>query len=368
MEHSIEIKGSGCVYENSSPFLGSIVAYHPSLSWLGGSELLATFDIGEAVEAFDYHTVAARSRDQGETWELEGPIVKEPPLLTTHTVRTSRLRNGSMVGFGGFFRRKQGAGVVNRQTLGLVPVDLFIVRSTDGGHTWTKPRTLTPPLKGPSWEICHAIVETESGRWLAPTSTWRGWDESDYPGDQAVVLMSGDQGASWSSYGVTFDGRKNRLSYLEQSVVNLGDRALLAVSWACDSRTGKTEPSVYSISRDDGATFSPPRFTDFYAQTCKVSRLIDGRLLCVYRRNDRDGLWATVSQLHDDEWVNLFEAPLWLGADSGMKGVLNTADELSNLKFGHPSIRQISSHEVLILFWYQEYCITKIRWIKLRVV
>ncbi len=354
------------VYRNPSPHLRSVVAYHPSLSLLSNEEFLATFDIGQAVEAFDYHTVVARSTDRGKTWELEGPLLKDVPPLTTHSVRTSRSGDGSIIGFGGFYRRTPEVDLVNRQTFGLVPVDLFTVGSTDDGRTWTSPRMVEPPLVGPSWEICHSIVETGNGRWIAPTSTWRSWDGNDYPGDRAVVLISDDRAGSWSNCGITFDGRKTQLSYLEQSVVNLNDEALLAVSWVYDLETGNTKPSVYSISRDRGATFTEPRLTGFESQTCKVLRLFDGRLLCVHRSNDRPGLWATLARLEGDNWMNLTDAPLWQGAESGMKGTGNSADELSGLRFGHPSLRQTSDEEVLILFWCQEQCLTNIRWIKLR--
>jgi hypothetical protein len=272
-----------------------------------------------------------------------------------------------MVGFGGFYRRTVEQDLVNRETFGLVPVDLFTVRSTDDGRSWTGPMQINPPLVGPSWEICHPIVELGDGSWIAPTSTWRNWDGSDYPGDQAVVLISADRGESWPKYGVTFDGRESKLSYLEQSVIELRDGTLLAVSWVYDLETGCTKPTVYAVSADGGLTFNEPKPTGFEAQTCKVIQLIDGRILCVYRRNDKPGLWAGLAQLAGESWVNLCDAPLWQGADSGMRGITNGAAELSALKFGHPSIRQISDTEVLILFWCEENCLTNIRWIRVKV-
>ena len=354
------------VYRNPSPHLRSVVAYHPSLTLLGNTEFLATFDIGEAVEAFDYHTVVARSTDRGENWKLQGPLLHELPTLTTHSVRTSVMADRSIIGFGGFYRRRFKEDLVNRQTFGLVPVELFTVSSTDGGRTWARPRMVAPPLVGPSWEICHSVLETAEGTWIAPTSTWRDWSGEDYPGDRAVVLISDDKGRTWPRFGITFDGRKTGLSYLEQSVVGLEDGSLLAVSWAYDLNTGTTKPSVFSLSRDGGVTFTEPRLTGFEAQTCKVIRLFDDRLLCIYRRNDSPGLWATLARFSEGNWINLGDAPLWLGAESGMKGILNRADELSNLKFGHPSIRQLSNGQVLVLFWCQEQCLTNIRWIRLK--
>jgi hypothetical protein len=74
-----------------------------------------------------------------------------------------------------------------------------------------------------------------------------------------------------------------------------------------------------------------------------------------------------MARVEDDNWTNLVTVPLWQGAESGMQGLANRADELSDLKFGHPSIRQINNEEVLVIFWCQEDCVTGIRWIRLGV-
>jgi hypothetical protein len=368
MTNTITTKASGMVYRNPKSYLHSVVAYHPSLILLSQSEFLATFDLGEAVEALDYHTVVARSTDYGETWRVEGPLLQETPHSTTHTIRTNQLRDGSLVGFGGLHHRDNPEeGLVNRDTFGFVPVDLFIVRSFDRGRSWSRPERIEPSLIGPSWEICHHILELEDGRWLAPTATWRAWNGDHPSGEQSVVLISVDQGKSWPSFGRTFDGRESGVSHLEQSVIQLQDGRILALSWAHDAKSGKNLPSLYTLSTDRGESFSPPTETGFLAQTAKVIQLRDGRLLCVYRRNDKPGLWATLARLDGIRWINLADAPLWQGAASGMSGRLNSGEELSILKFGYPSIRQVSPDEILLLFWCQEDCITGIRWIRLNI-
>lgn len=366
-DHKITIERTGLVYRNPKPHVRSVVAYHPSLTFLGEKGYVATFDVGQAVESYDYHTIVARSAD-AENWTVEGPLLHGSlPASTTHTIRTSRLADGSLVGYGGFFHREAAEELVNRDTFGLVPVDPFIVRSFDDGHSWTEPNLIATPLVGPSWEICHPIVELKDGRWLAPTSTWRDWQAEGYLGDQAVVLISDDCGKSWLDYGLTFDGRQTKLSYLEQSVIQLETGEVLAVSWVYRLSTGQSMPTVYSISADRGKHFSAPNNTGFEAQTCKVIQLYDGRLLCIYRRNDCPGLWANLAHLEGNEWVNLVQVPLWQGANSGMSGRANSAEELSSLKFGYPSLRQISGKKVIVLFWCQEDCVTNIRWIKVSV-
>lgn len=368
MGNSIIVKGMGIVYSNPKPYLRSVVAYHPSLVLIGENEFIATFDLGQAVESLDYHTVAARSVDSGNTWDLEGPLVAEPPPSTTHTIRTTRLADGSLVGLGALHHRiDPEEGLVNRVTFGFVPVDLILVRSHDAGRSWNPPSRIEPPLLGPSWEICHPVVELSDGRWLAPTSTWRGWNGENPSGEMGVVLISDDAGKSWPAFGCSFDGRNTGHSHLEQSVLQLNDRRILSVSWVIDVSTGKNFPNEYSLSRDCGETFAPPKPTGFMAQTCKVIQLADDRLFCAYRRNDQPGLWGTLATLKGEKWINLEDTPLWLGADSGMRGGASSAQELSNLKFGYPTMKQLSNGDIMLLFWCQEDCITNVRWIKIEV-
>jgi sialidase-1 len=368
MTPKITVVATGLVYRNPKPYLRSIVAYHPSLVLCNDKELVATFDLGQAVESLDYHTVVSRSSDEGKTWDLLRPILAHPPAKTTHSVRTTRLTDGSLIGLGALFHREDTeAGLLNRENFGFVRVDLFVVRSQDQGRSWTAPESMVPPLDSPAWEVCHPIIELKSGRWLAPTATWRGWDGKNPAGEQTVALISDDRGKSWPRFGRIFDGRETGHSHLEVSVVELPDERILAVAWKHDAKNGVNFPTEYGISEDGGGAFSQPMQTGFDAQTCKILLLRDGRILCAYRRNDRPGLWATLAELDGGRWRNLAEAPLWTGAESGMTGDASAAEKLSSLKFGYPSMKQLPGGDVLLLFWCREDCITNIRWIRIGV-
>lgn len=364
MSMVLHVESTGLVYRNPKPYLRSIVAYHPSLILGNGKELIATFDIGQAVESLDYHTVVSRSKDEGKTWNIEGPILQDPPARTTHSVRTSRLADGSLVGFGALYHRKDEAGSLNRENFGSVPVDLFTVRSIDRGRSWTAPERIKPPLPSVAWELCHSIVELQTGRWLAPASTWRGLDGQNLSGEQTVAFISDDRGHSWPTFGRIFDGRETGRSHFEVTVLEMGDGSILAVAWEYDVNTGVTFPTKYCVSKDRGETFGQPLLTGFEAQTCKILMLRDGRIFCAYRRNDKPGLWATLAKIQGSQWTNLAEVPLWQGAESGMTGSASSAEKLSALKFGYPSLKQLPGGDVLLLFWCQEDCITNIRWIR----
>lgn len=364
MKNSISIESTGLIHESTNPELDSVEITFPSLVQLNKNELLATVDMKFESPPLNRKTVSMKSIDDGETWHLEKPILSQNIPLTTHSIRTSKISDGTLIGLGILDHiHDPEIGVLNQETFGRVPNEFFIVRSTNQGDSWSDPKYINPPLIGPSWEICHPILELNDGRWLLPTATWRGWNGDNPSGDQADVFISDDLGETWPSFGRSFDGRKTLLTYWEQSLIQLKDNRLLAVCWVYDMKTGTTYPNQYSISKNRGQDFCNPMDTGFHAQTCKVIQLQDEKLLCVYRRHDKPGLWASLSVLENDQWINLTQIPLWQGADSGMYG--KSANVFGTLKFGYPSIQELPSGKVLLLFWCIEKDSTNVRWIKL---
>jgi sialidase-1 len=358
---------TGLVYRNPKPHLRAMHAWHPSVVHLGEQSLLCTFDLGQAVESLDYHTCSSHSADGGRNWSAPQPLVEHrTQRRSTHSVRISRL-GGDLVGFGGrFYRDDPEAGLTNRKNLGFVPMDLVSMRSTDQGKTWDPPATIVPSLAGPAFEICHPILELQDGRWLAPTQTWRGWDGEAPNGMKAIALVSHDRGSSWSQYIDILDGTDTGVLYFEQSVIQLLDGRLLAVAWAYEEEAGRSQPNPYVIS-EDGQTFCAPQSTGLHGETAKILCLPDSRILCLYRRIDRPGLWANLSRLDGDRWVNLGEAVVWQGARTGLSGQGNTSDRLGGLKLGYPQPINLPDGDVLAVFWCCEDNVFNIRWVRIGV-
>ena len=85
----IEIRGTGHIYRNPKPHLRARHAWHPTLVVIDQNELIAAFDIGEAVESLDYRTYINRSHDGGQTWDAPVPmfpdnLIQHPTRRTTH--------------------------------------------------------------------------------------------------------------------------------------------------------------------------------------------------------------------------------------------------------------------------------------------
>jgi sialidase-1 len=358
----IQCAATGLVFSNPKPYLKAVHAWHPSIVRLSDSELLCAFDLGQAAESLDYRTYTASSLDGGLTWQPPVRLFHDPAARpSTHTVRISRLRDGTLVGLGArFYRDDPERGLTNRATLGFVPLDLILLRSNDAGKTWTGPEVLEPPLVGPAFEVCHAVVELADGRWLVPTQTWPNWEGRSPHGMKAIALVSPDKGQTWPEYVPTFNGDDRGVIHFEQSMVQLADGRLLAVAWAYDRETRKTLSTPYAVS-EDGRSFAEAKLTGLSGQTAKLLALDDGRFLCVYRRDDKPGLWAQLARLEGDQWINLEELLLWQG-DSAARATTNTSDALSSLKFGFPSLVRLNSDEAMVVFWCEENGVHNIRW------
>jgi hypothetical protein len=331
-------------------------------------EILVTFDIAEADVAVDYRTYATHSTDRGATWSAPTRVFADPPgRPTTHSVRSAGVSDGSVVAMGALmYRDDPESSVVNVPTLGYTEMELVLVRSGDRGHTWGDVERIEPPLVGPAFEVCHAIVELRDGRWVWPTSTWMGWDGDAPNGMNGILLVSADHGRTWPSYSTDFDRWAENVLHWEQHFLELRDDRWLAVAWAVSLDTNKTQPTPYAVSHDRGATWRHG-LTGFLAQTTKTIELPDGRILAVYRRDDQAGLWATIARLDGDEWVNLETVALWSGQASGMSGATNPGAELAQLKFGFPQMVIEPDSSVFLVFWCEEDCIKNVRWLRLTV-
>lgn len=361
---------TGLIYRNAKPHLYSRQATFPSLVLLPSGELLAAFGVGSGFESADNHTEYARSQDGGRSWQHAGTLFADrSPHPTSSNVRISRAPDGELLAFGARWDRSRAdEGLTNEATLGFVETELLLLRSRDEGQSWQGPFPLSPPLAGPSFEICSPIVHLRDGRWLAPTSTWKGWDGDCPGGMRAVALVSPDRGQSWPAHVEVMSGVDEGVIYWEQKIVELADGRLLAVCWTHDLRAGADRQVHYAISHDGGRSFGPPRPTGLHGQTTTPIWLGDDRLLCVYRRTDQRGLWANYARLDGDEWVNQASMPLWGHQRAGggsIVGGQNLSQEFTQLKFGLPAGLLLPDGQVFVAFWCVEECLYVIRWLRL---
>ncbi len=367
--HLINNLDTGIIYRNPKPYLRSVHAYFPSVIVISGNELLATMVLGSAFESVDFHVHLARSLDSGKTWKMEGVLYESSGNTpTTETCRITRMPDGEIIALISTFDRSDPEeGLTNHETLGFVPTEFVLLRSGDDGHTWIGPEPITPPLVGPAFEICCPILPLKDGRWLLPTSTWKGWDGDCPNGMKAVAFHSDDKGKTWPEYVDVMDNHTDHIIYWEQKIIELEGDRLLSVSWGYNEESGEDTPNQYAVSEDGGKHFGKPQSTGLLGQTLTPIRLDDGRILCIYRRMDKPGLWANISRIEGDRWINEADAPLWGARAEGLlkKGPTeNMATDFNVLKFGAPCAVLLPGGDVFAAFWCVEDCVSNIRWFR----
>lgn len=367
----IQCLKTGLIHRNPKPHVHSEHAYFPSVALMDNGEMLATVVLAEAFESVDMHTYVARSTDQGDTWRLEGEIYPgTADRITSDSCRITAFPGGRLVAFMARCDRTDhpDEGLTNPQTLGFVPTEPLLLRSQDYGRTWGQPKPLKPPLVGPSFELCCPITPLADGRWILPTSTWKGWDGDCPSGMKMIAFVSHDRGRTWPEYMDVMADPDQHLIYWESKIVEFADGRLLAAAWGYDHVASKDLPNQYAISRDGGKTWSAPRSTGLVGQTLTPFLLPDERVLCVYRRIDEPGLWANLSHLEGDAWVNDACRPLWGAQVSGLTGTSrDMAANFNVLRFGAPCITALPDGTVFTAFWAYEECVSNIRWFKLRI-
>jgi sialidase-1 len=366
----IAIVDTGLIYRNPKPHLHAVHAYFPSVAQLANGDLLCTLVLGEAFDAENCHTYVARSTDLGQAWQLEGPIYPgTKDRVTSDASRLTALPDGGAVAFMVRSDREShpDEGLANPENLGFVPTETLLLWSGDG-RAWGTPVALEPPLVGPSFELCCPIVPLRDGRWFLPTSTWRGWNGDCPNGMKMVAFVSHDKGRTWPEYRDVMVDPEQRVIYWESKIVEMPDNHLLAVAWAYDQVAKGDLPNHYALSADGGATWTPPLSTRLLGQTPTPYALDDGRVLLVYRRMDRPGLWANLSHFEGDTWVNDAEAPIWgAGAQGLTGGSSNIVQNFNTLRFGAPCITRLSDGSLFVAFWCYEDCVSVIRWHKLSI-
>ncbi len=106
-----------------------------------------------------------------------------------------------------------------------------------------------------------------------------------------------------------------------------------------------------------------------HGETMAIVELPDGRLLNVYRRMDKPGLWATISQIQNNKWINEKDYPLWGSQEMSLTNKSdNMVQDFNELKFGAPCITLLPDNTVYLAFWCYEKMVSNIRWFKLRVI
>lgn len=316
--------------------------YHgwPTMSSRRNGELLLTYSGGREAHVCPFGRVEMmRSSDGGRHWSWPEVIWDSPiddrdsGILETSsgsllvTTFTSLAYEAALKDSSGWPPEKAARWqAVNLRTTPAQRrslLDTWMLRSTDGGMTWSTPYRV--PVNSP-----HGPIELADGRLLyAGKQLWQ-------PGGKVGVCESSDDGKTWRWLsGIAARPGDTAEQYHELHAVQAADGRIIVHIRNHDAQdSGET---LQSESADGGRSWSTPHSTGVWGLPSHLLRLRDGRLLMTYGyRRAPFGNQARTSTDHGRSWSD----PIVI-SDDGASGDL-----------GYPSTAELASGE-LITVWYE---------------
>ena len=368
--NTIEITDTGLVYRNPMPHLKSLHAYFPSAVELSNGRLAVAMDIGQAFESTNMRSFICFSDDLGKTWTAPTKIF-EPDTSSdiSTTCRISKAPEGNIAGLACIFDRSRSeCGLGNPQTEGFVKTEMVMLQSSDDGKTWSNPKSFSNSLDWQHYETCSTFLCIDKDRWLAPCAIWPDWQGKNPFDNCSIAFISDDGGKTFPRWTKVIDDWENNTASWEQKVTALSDGRLLGVCWAYDYVHKKNLKNRYTLSNNRGDSFSQFRETPLQGETCSILGLEDNKVVCVYRRMDKPGLWCHLAKIENDTWIPITDTPLWgthvLAHDTQSDSML---EQMSSLRFGFPNLIRLANGDIFVVFWCVEDCVSNIRWFRLKI-
>lgn len=385
----IERLETSILYENPEPHVRGRHGFFPGLAALPSGDLLALFVISEAFESADATTHVARSGDRGKSWVLEGALrtkcgdgareaaapaargrLSAPPgPRTSDYLKPAVLRDGTILAVGYQYHREDpDRGIVDAATGGFLSGDDLVAFSADEGLTWTRPRAIR--LSRPELlEISGPCLELASGDLVAAAAPLRMPDGRNPSGKAGILLRSPDGGTTWSDDEVFFRVPAGNVIPYESRVCEMQPGRLVTLAWAYDAEAGIHLPNHYTVSRDNGRTWSRPETTGHRGQASNLLWLGGDLLLTIHaHRGRRPAIYVRVVDFRGDRWRMIEEAAIYgRGPAAQTRPGQTDAEMFASLRFGQPSLLDLGDGEFLAAHWAVEDGQGKIRTHRLRV-
>ncbi len=311
----------------------------PDLARTADGRLLVVWRAALEHMAADGHIRLITSDDRGRTWSSPREVGRCPWPVDSRDPVLHPLPDGTVMLTWFSYTAYDNRGERRAPRSGERIHETLLIRSSDGGRTWTQePETIDPgPL---DWIVVHApAVELPDGRLLLPCST------CNHPQPSASVFVSDDGGQSWRFHAMIGD-IPVPARYPETTLARTPSGKLVALV-----RIDRGN-QLQSVSEDDGRTWTDWIETPLpsYGHRARLITLDSGELLCSYgRRLRREGALDDATSIRLA--VSFDEGATW----DVRRNTRILRDDLLNGDIGYPVTVPLSGDEFLTVYWFNQF-------------
>lgn len=349
----MKVISSSVIYENPLPQLCSKQSMFPSLCELHDGTIAASTTIGQAFESVDSTSYIVFSNDGGATWSKPSQMFEKSEDITDYC-KISMLPDGQLAALGyAYIRSNHSLPLGNPETGGLLDDFVFFSESFDMGKTWSVPKKIECAW-GPHIEASAPITVLKDGTLITPITGFPDWEGKMHGNLCGRALCSHDRGKTWNDGTICMDFGDNSTTCYEQRMCQLDSGAIICIAWNENTATGERLENHYTVSYDDGKSWSKPVSTGIMGQASSVCALGGERLLALHsvrRDTDKPGIYACIVDFSEHKW-DIIEKKLVWEPDFAMVKDKKMADIFSFLKFGQPSAILLKDGNILMSHWY----------------
>jgi sialidase-1 len=283
------------------------------------------------------HVVLSRSHDGGMTW-TEPQVIVDGKEHGEQDPTIFQLSDGTLLC--AFFRWKffpTEDAPHNTQMRSVKPLGLassldgvWVMKSSDKGHTWSDPRKISIPEFPGELAIQASLQELQNGTCLMPLYGKKKEDETS----RAILIESPDGGKTWNYLSDIAYDEDNITSFFEPFLYVTEDESqFVALLRTSDLHLYTTR------SRDEGRTWEPHKKHTVWGHPFHALRLTSGRVLITYGyRREPFGIRAKIV---DPDLQNIDSAPEFILRDDG-----------GNRDIGYPTATLLDHDRVLVMYYF----------------
>ena len=354
----MKIINSSIIYENPLPQLCSRQSFFPFLCQLQDGSLAAVIVIGQAFESVDSASYITFSRDDGKSWSEPKRMfdLKGKENLLTDYCKVTALGAGRLVAMGyTYMRDNPDLPIGNPENGGTLDDFVFCSISEDNGKSWSEMKQINCSW-GPHVEASAPIIVLQNGTWITPITGFPDWEGRMHGKLCGRALSSHDEGKTWSDEVVCMDFGDEQITCYEQRMCQLESGTIICIGWNENVMTGERLHNHFTVSYDNGKTWSEPKSTGILGQASSVCAIGGERLLALHavrRDTINPGIYGYIVDFSSKKWNIIDSALLWKPETPIQKDV-KMAEIFSFLKFGQPGAIFLQDGDIMMSHWYAQ--------------